>query len=219
MTSPSAPLALASSSPRRREIMESAGLRFQVIHPRVFEGPPLDGESPPAYVKRLALEKAAAVSARLRGCVVVGADTIVALDGETLGKPASRGQAEGMLRRLRGRVHQVTTGVAAVADGRDHALAVTSNVHMRRYSDHEIAAYAASGEPYDKAGGYAVQDARFRPADRVEGCYLNVVGLPLCELSALLSRFGITTEPRPGWRPPAQCVECPLDGAGEAERA
>ena len=226
-------LVLASGSPRRREILESAGLRFEVEPPGIFESPPLDGEPAERYVGRLAWEKASEVSGRLgtsiapassssaldtgrESKVVLGADTVVVLDGEILGKPASHRQAVGMLRRLRGRAHQVTTGVVVVdgGPGQCASVAVSSEVHMRCYGNAEIAAYVASGEPFDKAGGYAVQDGDFRPADGVEGCYLNVVGLPLCEALTLLSRTGCAATPRKGWKPPSQCAECPLADAG-----
>ena len=203
-------LVLASSSPRRREILESAGLEFEVVVPDVPEGPPFAAERPAEYVQRMARDKAAAVSDRLGRGVALGADTVVVLYGEILGKPTSAGHAEEMLRRLRGRDHEVTTGLVAMdsGTGRVEMAAVTSTVHMRRYDDGEIAAYVVSGEPFDKAGAYAVQDLNFRPADRVEGCYLNVVGLPLCRAADLLSRMGV-----PGVRgqmrgPGGLCTDC-----------
>ena len=184
---------LASGSPRRREIMESAGLEFEVVLSQVTEGPPAAGEGAEQYATRMALRKAAAVSADLGHGIVLGADTVVVLEGAILGKPASPAEAVEMLRRLRGRDHVVTTGVTVVDSEtvRVETAAVTSTVHMRRYGDDEVAAYVASGEPFDKAGGYAVQDPQFRPAESVEGCYLNVVGLPLCAAADLLSRLGL----------------------------
>ena len=186
-------LVLASGSPRRREILETAGLEFEVVLSDVTEDPPEAGESAGRYATRMARYKASAVSARLEGGIVLGADTVVVLDGAILGKPASADEAVEMLRRLRDRAHDVTTGMAVVdpETGRVETAAVTSTVRMRRYGDEEIAAYVASGEPFDKAGAYAVQDTRFRPAERVDGCYLNVVGLPLCAASDLLSRAGL----------------------------
>ena len=209
---------MASGSPRRREIMASAGLRFEIVRPDVSEGPPVAGERPEQYAERMAREKASEVSARVRSGVVLGADTVVVLDGEILGKPASASQAVEMLRRLRGRDHRVTTGLAAVAAGtrRLATTAMTSTVHMRWYGDPEIAAYVASGEPFDKAGAYAVQDPDFRPAEGVEGCYLNVVGLPLCRAAALLSSLGVpclqgqmpgSSGRCPVCKPPAWCGE------------
>jgi MAF protein len=124
--------------------------------------------------------------------VVVAADTIVALDSAALGKPADAAGAQHMLARLRGRAHDVISGVVVRSpDGREWGGAVTSRVVMRAFSDAEIAAYAARGEPFDKAGGYAVQDAEFRPSERVDGCYLNVVGLPLCALAAGVQALGV----------------------------
>ncbi len=186
-------LVLASGSPRRREILETAGLEFEVVLSDVTEGPPADGESSKQYATRMARQKTEAVAADLCRGVVLGADTVVVLEGAILGKPASANEAVEMLVSLRGREHGVTTGMAVVDSetGREETAAVTSTVRMRRYGDDEIAAYVASGEPFDKAGGYAVQDPDFRPAEGVDGCYLNVVGLPLCTTADLLSRAGL----------------------------
>ena len=211
-------LVLASGSPRRREILESAGLEFEVVVPDVPEGPPFAVERPAKYVQRMARDKASAVSSRLGRGVVLGADTVVVLEGEILGKPESASQAEEMLRRLRGRDHGVTTGLAVVDSetGRVEMAAAASTVHMRRYDDDEIAAYVASGEPFDKAGAYAVQDTHFRPADRVEGCYLNVVGLPLCETAELLFRVGVAGVQRRMRSRGGLCMDCvPSAGQGE----
>lgn len=212
-------LVLASGSPRRREIMESAGLEFEVVRSDVPEGPPTPGEGHERYAGRMARDKASAVSSRLGRGVVLGADTVVVLDGEILGKPESAGEAAGMLRRLRGRDHGVTTGLATVdsGTGRVETAAVTSTVHMRSYDDGEIAAYVASGEPFDKAGAYGVQDTGFRPAERVEGCYLNVVGLPLCRAADLLSLMGMAcAEGRMRGRD-GHCADCGTSGVwGEA---
>ena len=203
-----APLLLASTSPRRRELLERAGLSFQVAAPAVEEEP-RDGETPQALAERLALAKARAVADALRGVgpssqpeggprLVVGADTlVVAPDGRVLGKPRDAAEALDMLRALRGRRHTVVTGVAVVDAATGHARAThrTSAVWMRVYSEEEAQAYVASGEPLDKAGAYAVQDPAFRPASRVEGCLLNVVGLPLCALRELLLACGRWTPP------------------------
>ena len=213
-------LVLASGSPRRREIMESAGLEFEVTLSDVTEGPPADGESAKQYATRMAQQKASAVADRLGGGIVLGADTVVVLDGAILGKPASASEAVEMLGRLRDRDHGVTTGLAVVDSetGRVRTAAVTSTVHMRPYDDDEIAAYVASGEPFDKAGGYAVQDAHFRPAKGVEGCYLNVVGLPLCTAADLLSRVGLPCVQEPVSDRSGRCAGClPDEGQGEAE--
>ena len=211
-------LVLASGSPRRREILETAGLEFEVVLSDVTEGPPSPGELADRYATRMAGCKASAVSVRLERGTVLGADTVVVLDGAILGKPASANEAREMLVSLRGRDHGVTTGVAVVDSetGCVETAAVTSTVRMRRYGDDEIAAYVASGEPFDKAGGYAVQDPDFSPAEGVDGCYLNVVGLPLCTAADLLSRVGPVCIPeRLGGRS-GLCEGCgPGDRQGE----
>ncbi len=141
----------------------------------------------------LALAKATAVARTLGGAVVLGADTIVVVGGDVLGKPASAADARGMLRRLRGRAHEVITGVAVVStlDPRERVAAVRTQVTMREYSDAQIDAYVASGEPLDKAGAYAVQEKGGSLVARVEGCYTNVVGLPLTTTRRLLAAFGV----------------------------
>lgn len=214
-------LVLASGSPRRREIMESAGLAFEVVVSDVTEGPPAAAERAEHYAARMAREKASTVSGRLEEGVVLGADTVVVVEGAILGKPASSSEAVEMLCRLRARDHEVITGLAAVDSqtGRAKTVAVTSTVHMRRYGDDEIAAYVASGEPFDKAGGYAVQDLHFRPARRVEGCYLNVVGLPLCSAADLLGRVGLPCVPGRMSDQSGRCQGCrPGDGQGGERR-
>lgn len=198
--------------------MESAGLEFEVVLSDVTEGPPAAGERAEQYAERMARHKASAVSARLGRGTVIGADTVVVLDGAILGKPASAREAVEMLRRLRGRDHGVATGLAVVDSdsGRVETAAVTSTVRMRRYDDDEIAAYVASGEPFDKAGAYAVQDTQFRPAERVEGCYLNVVGLPLCRAAELLARMEVSCIQGQVRDSDGLCADCgPSAGQGE----
>jgi MAF protein len=127
--------------------------------------------------------------------VVLAADTLVVSDGEVLGKPAAAEAARAMLRRLRGKPHQVLTGVALLAsDERQWGGVVSTRVLMRAYTDADIEAYIGRGEPFDKAGGYAVQDAILQPVDRLEGCYLNVVGLPLCAAVAGLAALGVKVD-------------------------
>jgi septum formation protein len=142
----------------------------------------------------LALRKARAVAARRRSGLVLGADTIVVLDGEALGKPASAADAATMLRRLSGRAHAVMTGVAVVdaGSGAEASRTVSSRVTMRAYSDAEIARYVASGEPLDKAGAYAIQGIGRALVAGLEGSRSNVVGLPLEATAELLGRFGVT---------------------------
>lgn len=186
-------LLLASNSPRRRALLSDLGWAFE-LHPADIDETPLVGEKPGDYVLRLASAKALAAGSHARpGMLVVAADTTVVLGEEALGKPGSAQEALQMLLRLRARWHQVKTGLA-VCDphsGRlETALAVTE-VHMRPYSQAEIEAYIASGDPFDKAGAYAIQNAAFHPVDRIQGCYANVVGLPLCLLARLLEKFGL----------------------------
>jgi MAF protein len=144
---------------------------------------------PVAAAVNIATGKARAVEAA-DGEIVLAADTLVVIDGEILGKPTDAGAARAMLERLRARGHAVLTGVAVARDERVWAGAVSTRVVMRAYADAEVTAYIARGEPFDKAGGYAVQDATFRPVDRLEGCFLNVVGLPLCAVAAGLTALG-----------------------------
>lgn len=202
-------IVLASTSPRRRELMSSLGLEVEVTPPSVSETVEV-GEGPDEMVKRLALSKAGSVARSLERGLVVGADTVVVLDDQVLGKPADPEQAREMLRRLRGRQHRVLTGVA-VADAsssRVHVSSQVSTVTMREYSEGEIDSYVASGEPMDKAGAYGVQDPAFRPVERLEGCYANVVGLPVCLLVELLEGAGIGFDH--GVRVPDGCSQCSL---------
>lgn len=150
------------------------------------------GESPGEYVRRLAVQKARAVIGQARPeHVIIGADTTVVLGGTILGKPADMAEATFMLRRLRGRTHQVATGVAAlrVRDGRLLTELCVTDVPMRAYTDEEIEAYVASGDPLDKAGAYAIQHPRFQPVASMRGCYASVMGLPLCHLQRLAARL------------------------------
>jgi MAF protein len=205
-------LVLASGSPRRREILAAFVPPVEAVSPTSKESPPRDGESPERYVMRLSLAKASEGAKHARQAIVLGADTSVVLDGELLGKPVGEADATRMLANLRGRTHRVVTGVVALdsESGLWSGSTRSTQVAMRHYSDTEVEAYVASGSPFDKAGAYAVQDSSFHPAESVDGCYLNVVGLPLCEVVALLDRRGLKTRLRSGWQPPAQCRECPL---------
>ena len=150
-------------------------------------------------VARLALRKARAVAARLDEGLVLGADTVVVVDGEALGKPSGPAEAAAMLRRLRGRVHEVMTGVAVVErpSGREESQAVISRVTMKPYRDADIAAYVATEEPLDKAGAYAVQGLGGALVESVDGSWSNVVGLPLPATAALLRRFGAVVSAPP----------------------
>jgi septum formation protein len=191
-------LILASASPRRRELLERLGLPFEV-RPSGIEEPLAAGVPASTLATTLARAKAADIADRLRAAgeaaLVLGADTLVVLDGQPLGKPTSQGDARAMLRALRGRSHEVVTAVVvrdADPAGRELTEAVVSRVLMRDYTDDEIAAYVVTGEPDDKAGAYAVQGRGRRLVSRVDGCYTNVVGLPLRTTARLLQAFGLT---------------------------
>jgi septum formation protein len=192
-------LVLASASPRRRELLAQAGFTF-TVHPAHIPEDPLEGEDPIAYVTRLAREKAQVVFRSLSTednakqesdsepseLVVLGADTTVTLDDEILGKPEDAADAARMLHRLSGRTHRVITGVAVVSAQRVEVAAEATAVRFLTLSDQEIDAYVATGEPMDKAGAYAIQGLAARWIPRIEGCYFNVVGLPLALVAAML---------------------------------
>lgn len=191
--SPLPTLWLASQSPRRREMITWLGLPVQTTAADVDESP-LAGERPDAQAARLAGQKAHRVAAA-HPAWVLAADTIVDLEHTALGKPRTPAEATAMLRRLRGRVHAVHTGVALFTPENGCVLRrVTSFVEMRPYTDAEIAAYVAGGDPLDKAGAYAIQHPGFAPAAAVDRCYANVVGLPLCAVVALLAEHGVVLE-------------------------
>jgi len=187
-----APLILASGSPRRFELLSSLGLPFTIVTSGVDESVE-DESDPAAMVVHLAERKAAAVAKMLGEGLVIGADTTVVLDGLVLNKPIDDADARRMLRLLRDRPHEVWTGIAVldVASGRRETGAVRSLVRMHAYSDAEIEAYVATGEPLDKAGAYAIQGGAGVFVAGIEGCYANVVGLPLCELTELLGRYRV----------------------------
>jgi septum formation protein len=185
-------LILASSSPRRAEILRNAGLSFSVLSSAVDETP-LPGEGPEALVLRLAKAKAELVAARAVGpAIVIGADTTVVCEGKFLNKPESHEEARAMLQLLSGRTHAVLTGVALIRlpDGERRAFTESTLVHFRRISEDELAAYLDTGEPYDKAGAYAIQGMAGRFIPRIEGCYFNVVGLPLSRVVSELQSLG-----------------------------
>jgi septum formation protein len=183
-------LVLASASPRRREILGTLGLDFVVDASGAAEEPQ-PGEAPDALARRLAREKAREVSGRHSGAFVLGADTVVVIDGAVLGKPADEVDARRMVARLAGRWHEVITGIALVRDGATlEDLAVSTRVRFVALDEARIARYAATGEGLDKAGAYAVQGIAAGLCDRLEGSYSNVVGLPAAETVALLERNG-----------------------------
>lgn len=183
-------LILASKSPRRQQLLAALGLIFTVDAADVDETP-LAGEQPDAMVCRLCRTKAQAVAARCPSQVVLAADTTVVLGGALLGKPADRIEAVAMLQALRGRTHQVYTAVCVAAAGTLTSRLSRSDVTMRPYSDAEIAAYVATGDPLDKAGAYAIQHPLFAPVAAWEGCYAGIMGLPLRLIKAMLAEAGV----------------------------
>ncbi|UCC65087.1 MAG: septum formation protein Maf [Anaerolineae bacterium] len=196
-------LLLASQSPRRRELLALLGMPFEVAVPNVAEVPQVD-EPPAALIVRLSQVKAQAVGRNqvfrkkpgFKKGIIIACDTVVALDGEVLGKPHDVAEANTMLHRLRGRSHTVYSAVTLLETTTGHTLTdvAETQVTIRAYTDPEISAYVASGDPLDKAGAYAIQHSRFHPVAGLQGCYANVVGLPLCHLTRCLRAWGI--EPR-----------------------
>jgi len=191
-------LVLASSSARRQELLAALGLAFVTAAADVDEAQ-LPGEAPSELVQRLSASKARAVAGLFPEAVIIGADTVVVLDGVVLGKPSGAADAARMLRALRSREHQVFSAVTALrpAEGRSAVELSESRVWMRGYSDDEIAAYVAGGDPLDKAGAYAIQHPAFAPVERYIGCYAGIMGLPLCHLARALAAVGATFLCRP----------------------
>jgi len=187
---------LASASPRRAEILRNAGFEFSVV-PADVDETVRAGEGAPVYVERLARAKVDAVTARLTSLhqnsgIIVAADTTVALEDEILGKPESAVDVRRMLRALSGKWHHVFTGLAVVEFGGvappEHIIVEETRVQFANLSEREIKDYIATGEPFDKAGGYAIQGLGGRFIPRIEGCYFNVMGLPLARLYEILRR-------------------------------
>lgn len=209
-------LILASNSPRRRQLFALGNWDFDVIAADVDETS-LPGESPREYVVRLAKAKALAIQPQAGAeAVIVGSDTTVADGNDILGKPVDEAHAEHMLKRLRGRTHQVFTGVA-VYRARDEKMVTElsiTDVPMRNYSDEEIRAYIQTGDPMDKAGAYAIQHPEFQPVAFMEGCRASVMGLPMCHIVRALQNFKI----HPAADVPAACqsflsYQCPVSSA------
>jgi septum formation protein len=193
VTAPDGPrLVRVSTSPRRNALLTEAGIPFDAVAPRdVAEDFPR-GEPPRETVTRHALAKAQSVAADYPGRILLGADTIVVLEGAVFGKPADEDEARAVLAYLQGRTHTVFTGLAVVdvAGGREITDAEATDVTMRPLVSEEINAYVATGEPLDKAGAYAIQGRGALLVERVDGDYFNVVGLPLYRLSKMLASFG-----------------------------
>jgi len=186
------PLILASNSPRRRQLLAQIGYSFDIV-PADVDEQVRAGESPEEYAVRVARDKAAVAAQRKGRGVIIGADTIVVLGSDILGKPESSEDAERMLTLLSGREHRVVTGLAVMdpAGGRVETRVVTTKVWFRALRAAEIEAYVATGEPMDKAGGYGIQGRGAVLVDRIEGCYFNVVGLPLAVLAEVLEGLSI----------------------------
>ena len=183
-------IVLASQSPRRAELLRRLGLAITVDPAHVDESLRPE-ESPAAYAERLAREKAVAVAPRHPGQPVLGADTVVVLGGEVLGKPGSPAEAEAMLARMAGRAHTVITAVALVHDGRAGVRRDETTVWFRPLDADTISAYVATGEPLDKAGGYGLQGYGALLVERIEGDYFGVIGLPLRLVGDLLAEAGM----------------------------
>lgn len=182
---------LASASPRRRELLNQVGCQFSVITSDVVEDNTLD-MSPSELVSLQAKDKALDVAAKIAPeSVVIGADTIVALDGQVFGKPENKEDARCMLRRLAGKEHEVITGVAVVRGTKVWVEHVITKVRIKNLADEEIDHYIATGEPMDKAGAYGIQGIGALLVEEISGCYANVVGLPLQRLSQMLKKAGV----------------------------
>ena len=187
-------LILASGSPRRKELLSLLGLPFKVQAGQSDESLHI-GEEPLNYVRRMAVEKSKTCS-HCGSSWVLSADTIVEQDGRVIGKPKDIAEAEEILKALRAKDHRVFTALNLCQNGNSNNTLCQSIVSMREYSDQEIEAYIRSESPMDKAGGYAIQDADFHPVHSLQGCWANVMGLPLCHLYKLLQRSELG--PKPG---------------------
>ncbi|MBQ6712507.1 MAG: septum formation inhibitor Maf [Selenomonadales bacterium] len=181
-------IVLASASPRRRELLTQVGYQFKVVPSSVEEE--MEDGAPIDIVKHNALIKAQDIAKSYPKDIVIGADTIVVVNGRIFGKPQDENDAEKMLAELSGSVHQVMTGIAVVQGERIHSEAVVTDVTMRNYDMDEIRAYIATGEPMDKAGAYGIQGIGALLVSHISGCYNNVVGLPIARVAEVLSTFG-----------------------------
>lgn len=186
-------IVLASTSPRRRELMEKLGVPFDVIAPEGVEE--IQKGDPRKVVTMNASAKAISVADGLRAGLVIGADTVVVIDGIIMGKAEDPPEASGMLAALEGRMHRVLTGLAVLdaETGRREVAVVETRVWFHPLTGGEIGDYVSTGEPIGKAGGYAIQGAGGALVERIEGCFENVVGLPLLRLKSMLEGFGLET--------------------------
>jgi len=200
---------LASTSPRRRELVGLYNVAFEFTSADIDETPRAH-ESPAELVRRLAIAKATIGAQKFPDAIVVGSDTIVWIDGTILGKPVDAADAIRMLKLLRNRAHTVYSGVAVTGGKQSITAVAATTVWMRNYSDQGIAAFVATGEPLDKAAAYAIQANHFHPVDHIDGCFANVMGLPLCHLYRTLKAFGVHVDP-----PDRACqtylqIDCPV---------
>ncbi|APV44379.1 23S rRNA (uracil(1939)-C(5))-methyltransferase [Dehalogenimonas formicexedens] len=202
-------IVLASTSPRRSEILASMGLKFEIVASN-FDETPAEGLSPEEQAASHARAKAVAVAAGRSSGTVISADTVVVLGEEMLGKPASSAEAVEMLKQLRDKTHRVVTAVAVTDAATKETFADfrSTQVTIRNLTDLEIEDYVKSGSPLDKAGAYGIQDKLFQPVARIKGCYLNVVGLPVCLMLDLLLKIGVHPKISTNWRPPGDCADC-----------
>ena len=184
------PVVLASASPRRAELLSKIGLSFNVIASDVDEEF-RNNETPVAHVKRLALAKASRVAATITQGIIIGADTIVVLDGNILGKPQDVDEARNMLSLLSGNTHYVYTGFAILEQQRRRSIVdfEKTSVHFRDLTNDEIDGYVQTGSPMDKAGAYGIQDISAIFVDRIDGCFYNVVGFPLAKFYLVMKQF------------------------------
>jgi septum formation protein len=205
VTEPTPKIILASQSPRRRYLLERAGLKFKVL-PSTLDEAAIVRPDPAETVQALALAKAGEIADRHPESWVIGADTVVVVESRVLGKPATRAEAADMLRRLSGRTHQVLTGWCVIrrAGGVCHADTVSTDVVFKELSADEIRWYIRTGEPFDKAGAYAIQGIGTFLVRRISGSYTNVVGLPVCEVLEFLIREKVVGFEEP---PPATLRE------------
>lgn len=183
---------LASASPRRLELLKQIGVKDIVVRPADVDESAFAGLDPETMVRELARAKARAVMGLFdSGTVVIGSDTAVTVDGETLGKPADAVDAGRMLRRLSGRTHSVLTGLCVAGDGREEVCCCRAEVRFRELREEEIERYIETKEPFDKAGAYGIQGRAAAFVKSVNGDYYSIVGLPLCRTSELLREFGV----------------------------
>jgi len=203
-------LVLASSSPRRKSILSLLGYDFNVVIPTDEEDKIANNIPIEEMTKSIALGKTKQISKTYPNSTIIAADTLVSIDGLIFGKPSSKIQAKGILTKLRGRTHQVVTAIAVIDPNIEQPLvsSESTKVTMRNYSDHEISTYLQSGQSIDKAGAYGIQDTNFNPTQEIEGCYLNVVGLALCNLIHIFSTFNVEFSNRFLDINPDNCVFC-----------